>query len=131
MYEVRTHRLNLVVANDSEDYLRDARLQLRIPHVDGIGIAERIHPESATGTVRDGYPGVTTEGRSICVSAELGTLPAQHSVRAFREPLRFWAREQAVGMEIRIDYELTARELAEPLQGTLTIHIERATLKSV
>jgi len=131
MYEVRTHRLNLVVTNDSDDALREARLQLRVPRLEGIGIAERIYAESPAAIVRDGYPRVTTEPQSLSVSAELGTLPGQRSVRAFREPLRFIAREQAVDRDVRVDYELTAKDLAQPITGSLTIRIQRAALKSV
>lgn len=131
MYEVRAHQLNLLVVNTGEANLHNAHLSVTLPRADGIGVAERVYTEDLSELQPDGYPSVELSSRTISIDAELGTLYAGRSTRAFREPARFWAREQAAGQAVAVDYELTADELEQALQGSLVIYIDKASLKSV
>jgi len=130
-YEVRAHRVNLMIVNDRDSDLANARLRLTLPCIAGIGIAERIYVETDDELPPEGYPSVTRGGRTITVEAEIGTLYRNYRAHAFREPPRLWAREEAAGSAVPIDYELSADELAEPIRGSLAIYIEKAALKSV
>jgi Schlafen, AlbA_2 len=131
LYEIRAHKLNLLVVNDSATNLTEARLRVTIPRLKRVGIAEKIFTESDLELALDGYPKLSVDARQITLEADLGTLYARRGIRAFREPARFWAREEAAGKSIPFRYELIASELAEPVAGTLVLAIEAAALKSV
>jgi hypothetical protein len=101
-------------------------LDLTMPTVPGSGIADRVYTEdNAESDAITGYPAVTPGKRSLSIRAELGTLYAGRGIRAFREPVRFWARPEAVGKAVPLDYELVAREFDAPIKGSLIIHVEK------
>ena len=131
MYEVRSHKLNLIVANRSDDNLHDAVLELSVPRLRGTGIADRIYAEADNGLPRDGYPTLVSGASEVRVRAELETLYAGLGISAFREPLRFWVRDEAVGRLLPIAYTLHADALAAPVEGRLEIELVSASLKSV
>jgi hypothetical protein len=125
LYEVRAHRLNLLVSNDSESSLHGAVLEVTVPRVEGTGLAERVFDEDKiTSRASSGYPAITPGKHTVSIRAELGTLYAGRSVRAFVEPARFWARPAAAGKAVPLDFELGAEELEAPIRGSLIIYIE-------
>ena len=125
LYETRAHRLNLLVSNESESNLHDAVLEVTVPRVQGTGLAERVFDEDQiTSRARSGYPAITPGKHTVSIRAELGTLYAGRSVRAFAEPARFWVRPAAAGKAVPLDFELVADELAAPIKGSLVIYIE-------
>ncbi len=127
LYEVQAHRLNLSVINETDENLHDAVLYLRMPVVDGTGFADRVYAEDQIEPRQDdGYPSVDSDGRTVSVEAQLGTLYVGRNTPAFREPARFWARPEAAGKAVPIDYELVARELDSPVKGSLIIYVEKA-----
>ncbi|HEY5665671.1 MAG TPA: ATP-binding protein [Gammaproteobacteria bacterium] len=126
LYEVRAHRLNLSVINETDENLHDAVLYLSMPVVEGAGVADRVHAEDQIEPGQDaGYPSVDSDGRTVSVEAQLGTLYVGRNTPAFREPARFWARPEAAGKAVPIDYELVARELDSPVKGSLIIYLEK------
>lgn len=127
LYEVRAHRLNLSVINETDENLHDAVLHLKMPVVEGAGFADRVYAEDQTELRQDaGYPKVGSDARTVSVEAELGTLYVGRNTLAFREPARFWARPEAAGKAVPVDYELFAREFEAPVKGSLIIYVEKA-----
>lgn len=131
LYEVRAHKLNFMIANDGDSDLHNVQFRVSLPHTEGAGVADRVYTEAETEIAPDGYPVVVQGKRSVSLEAGLDTLYAGRSVRAFREPARFWVREAAGGAAVTVDYSLSADELAEPLGGGLVIYVDKASLKSV
>lgn len=131
LYEVRAHRLNFTIANDGDSNLHNAKFRVTLPHTQGVGIADRVYTGDESEIGPDGYPQIASGPRTISLDADLGTLYAGRNVRAFREAARFWARDEAAGKAVPVDYELRADELAEPLEGSLVVYVDRAPLKSV
>jgi hypothetical protein len=131
MYEVRAHKLNLLLVNETQRRLHGVAVHLNIPLVKGVGVAERVYTESEDKLPPDGYPHVSLGRRAVTLSAELDTVFGQQSVPVFREPARVWAREEAVGKSITVEYEVRASELREPVRGNLVITIDKEPLKDV
>lgn len=124
---VRAHKLELVVCNRGSVALDNVMLQLRLPNLPGIGVADRLY--TATGGEagsEDRYPSVTVGRRVIDIEAGIGSLAAGATLAAFREPPRLWLREPAAGKSIALDYTVHARGLAEPIRDTLVIRIAAA-----
>ena len=131
LFEVRAHKLNFMIANDGDSNLHNVGFKVTLPKTDGIGVADRVHTEDETELAPGGYPRVSSGPRTVSLEADLDTLFAGRSIRAFREPARLCVREQAGGKAVPVDYVLAADELPEPLEGSLVLYIDKEPLKSV
>jgi hypothetical protein len=126
-YEIRTHYVNVSLANFGAVDLLDGILTLDIPRLDGLGISESIRV--APGREKEcpaGYPTVETGERSIRVESTIESVPRGATVPAFSEPLRIWVRPPLAGKTLPVDYALHATSLEEPVVGTLRIHVSAA-----
>lgn len=123
-FELRAHKLEVVVCNRRSRPLSDATLRVTLPRLEGVGVAERLYakPGASCG---DGYPRVTTNARTVDIDAAIGIVPPGSTVSGFREAPRLWARPPAAGKTIAVDCTLHARELREPLHETLVARIVR------
>jgi len=124
-FELRAHKLEVVLCNRSDSSLSDAALLVTLPRLDGVGVAERLYTANGGGS-RDGYPRVTAKAHTVDIEASLGTVPAGATLRGFREAPRLWTRPAAAGITIPVDCTLHARELREPLRETLVARIVAA-----
>jgi hypothetical protein len=123
-FETRTHKLNLLVGNLTEQALSDVHLVLNIPRVEGVGVVERIHaPPSQQALLQQRYPLVEVGPQAVTVQAEGIYVPKGATVDAFREPLRLFLREPVVGKTIPVGYILHGRGLSGAIRGTLKIHV--------
>ncbi|HLF11233.1 MAG TPA: hypothetical protein VJA26_08455 [Gammaproteobacteria bacterium] len=121
-FEIRAHKLSLLLCNSSNAALESVTLRLKLPRIPGIGVAEKLY--SVTGSESNGaYPLVSTSTRTIRIQAEIGGVAPGAIVPVFKQAPRLWAREAAVGKSIPVDYTLHARQLREPLRDTLIIRI--------
>ena len=121
-YELRTHRLNLLLNNLGDKPQNDLTLTLKIPRVDGVGIADRVYPAPGEAGPKVGmYPKVDVGPRTIAVQVTGLKIPGRGSVEAFFEPLRLILREAAAKQTIRIAYTLQGPTLRRPVQGRLKI----------
>jgi hypothetical protein len=123
MFEVRAHKLELVVVNPGSSALLAAALHVTLPRLDTIGVAERLYASTDKAAIDAGYPHVKTGKHTVTIEADVGTIPAGTMIAAFRQPPRLWARPPAVGTTIPIDVTLHARELREPRRETLLVRI--------
>lgn len=130
-YEVRAHKLGLVAANRHEADFHDLSLRLTITRIPGIGVAGKIYTGIEDAPDTDGYPQVRADDRRIVIETEIASLQSGRQVSLFREPVRFWTREEAASKTVDIDYELSADELDTPICGTLHIDIDPESLRSV
>ena len=124
MYEERSHKLNLIVVNDGDTNLHNAVLKISLPRMEGMDVADRIYTEDEAEPAPEGYPRIERGRRTVSLKVELGTLYAQRTVSAFREPARLLARQEAAGKAVPVDFALNAEELPEPIKGSLVIYID-------
>ena len=121
-YETRTHKLNLLLNNLADQPQNDLTLTLKIPRVDGVGIAERVYPAPGEAGPKLGmYPKVDVGPRTFGVQVTGLKIPGRGSVEAFFEPLRLILRAAAANQTIRIAYTLQGPTLKRPVQGRLKI----------
>lgn len=121
-YELRAHRLNLVLTNLTDRPQNDLTLTLKIPRADGVAVADRVYAEPGKPHAYSGmYPRVDVGPRTIAVQVTGLRIPGRSNVEAFFEPLRLLLRESAAGQTIRVAYSLRGPTLAKPVQGRLKI----------
>jgi len=121
-FELRAHRLNLLLNNLGDKPQNDLTLTLKIPRIEGVGIADRIYPAPGETRPQHGtYPKVDVGPRTIVVQVTGLKIPGRGSIEAFSEPLRLILREAAANQTIRIGYTLQGRTLDRPVQGRLKI----------
>jgi hypothetical protein len=124
---VRAHALDLVACNRSATALESVMLRLRLPHIEGVGVADKLYtPTGVDEKPARPYPLVRVGKRVIDIESSLGSLPAGATVPVFREPPRLWLRAPAAGKSIALDYVVHASELREPIRDTLIIRIAPA-----
>lgn len=120
-FEVRAHKFELVVANAGTSPLHNVGVRVRVPTIDGIGIAERLYDRSGAVADSGDYPLVNSSERAITLETSLGAAPPGTTTRVFRQPPRLWVRPEAVGKTIPVEVTLHARELREPISDTLIV----------
>lgn len=121
-FELRAHRLNLMLNNLGDKVQTDLVLTLKIPCIDGVEVADRVYPALGTRGPKHGmYPKVDVGPKTIAVQVAGLRIPRRGSIEAFFEPLRLILREGAAGQTIRIAYCLQGPTLAKPVQGRLKI----------
>lgn len=123
-HEIRTHKINIGLANVSDVDLRGALLTVDIPRVEGLGVSEyiRVAP-GADAEPPVGYPVVDLEERRIRIHAKVAVAPRHETVGAFAQPLRLSLRAPAAGQTLPVDYRLHAENLREPMLGTLRLRV--------
>jgi hypothetical protein len=123
-YEVRAHRINLVLNNLGDVAHKELVLTVKIPRLEGVSVPHRIHP--APGEPAPGqcfYPMVDVGPRTITVQVAGLTIPRRDRVDAFAEPLRLCLRQAALNQTMRIAYTLHGPTLGKPIRGRLKIFV--------
>lgn len=120
-FERRAHRLDIVVCNASDTLVENVVLLLKVPRIEGIGIADKLYTIDATLT--SPYPVVDSSERVFRVQALIGNVPPHTTLAAFREAPRLWVRENAVGNTLPVSCTLSGKQLLESQATTLRIRI--------
>ena len=69
-FEIRTHKLNLLVGNLTDMALSDVLLVLKIPRVEGVGVVEKLHAAPGKQTsLQERYPVVDVGPQAVTVQA--------------------------------------------------------------
>lgn len=124
-YEERAHRLNVVLQNLTDKAHSGLVFTLKLPRIDGVGVAERLYPAPGERRLHPKlYPLVDIGPRTITVQSHDLRVPRRGTVEAFLEPLRLLLREPAAGKTLRIAYSLQGSSLERPIAGRLKIHIQ-------
>jgi hypothetical protein len=122
-YEERAHRINLLLQNLTDRAHTGLVLTLKIPRIEGVGIAEKLYAAPGEHRRRALYPKVDVGPRTIIVQVPDLRIPRRGTVEAFLEPVRLLLREPAAGKTLRVAYSLQGSTLERPVAGRLKIHI--------
>ena len=124
--ELRAHKINFVLANQTQNELKDVQLTLEFPRLDGVDISERIFsPPGKSVEVPTGYPALKLGNENITTQSTWPRLPAGSKVSTFTQPMRLQLREQAVGKTLSVRYILQAKNLPDLVMGSLSITIDK------
>lgn len=125
-YEVRAHKLQFSVINESHREYRNLRVRLDVQRIDGIGFSDRLY--RVDGADAETYPRIEAEDKRFTFEVDLPRARGRSSQPLFSNAPRFWAREAADGKSVIVDVRIDADGLAAPISDTLIIHLraERA-----
>ena len=132
LFSDAAHPVQLVVANQGEETLKDVSLKISLPRHEAIHVIEQ--PPTASiddplGFMADEvdtkYPAVRSGERAVHVTSTIGDIASGALTPVFGEPLRVCAEHALQGRRIGLDYLLFARNLREPVRGRLRIHFGR------
>jgi len=124
-YEVRAHPLPIRISNGNGSALSGVTLTLKIPLLEGIGVATERHPGPDMPPSQEDYPSVRRSEHAYRIQASIGEVPSGSTVDAFEHPPRLWVREAAAGKNISVAFSLQARELREPVRDVLLLRIAK------
>lgn len=123
-YEVRSHKLNLVLHNLGDGVFDGGTLVIDLPRIDGVEIAERIWPLTDNSEPPpEGYPALDMGPQKVSVETSIGPLEPGASTMGLRQSLRLCLREQAAGKTIPVGYSLYSESLRAPVSGSLEIRV--------
>ncbi|AHJ95546.1 AlbA family DNA-binding domain-containing protein [Hymenobacter swuensis] len=131
-FEEQAHQLNFVLLNNSEQYVEDCSLTVRLHNDAGISIATKIidRPEAqssySTATahfLQMRYPHVQEDAGEYLIQESIKSL--KHGVEnyAFQEPLRVFVPHQASGRQLHFHLTLTAKNLRKPVTKEVILAI--------
>jgi hypothetical protein len=125
-HEVRAHRLEHTIKNNSEHTINDGFFELKIPQLAGLGVSDKIYTENGgESPYQYAYPKVTTDAYLTVLRTGLSKLAAGAQASLYRQPPRIWVREEAAGQTIELRYEVRSSALPAPVMGTLRMHIAK------
>lgn len=138
-FELRSHKLNITIINEGNEYIEDAEFHVDIDKMDGLIISEEIYNNpkdvsnfsGAIGTLDFmRYPKIEDKGRYIRIynSTMLDGLrkwDIKHHIseEAFLEPVRVLFLENLAGKVIPLKCKLYGKNLKEPLEKILKIKV--------
>ena len=136
LFEVNSHKINLLVENKGHQYIEDATIEMEIPKIDGVLIADQIYPKPqhqsspfavaqvSTNFNNIYYPAVKEEKDSFIISKTIGNIKHQIPTNVFPEPIRLVCGSKASGETIEIKCKIYAKNLSQPVLTTLKIVID-------
>ncbi|MEM7280373.1 MAG: hypothetical protein AAF438_01900 [Pseudomonadota bacterium] len=124
--ELRAHKINFLLVNQTQNELKDVHLTLEFPKADGFELSERIFtPPGKNSDVPSGYPALKLGQENITTESSWPRLPAGSKVTALTQPLRLQLRENAVGKTIPVRYILRAKNLPDLVIGSLPMTVAK------
>ncbi len=138
LYEEHAFKLNIYITNQGTAYVEDAEIELTLPELDGLLVADQIHRKPARGSFPsidslDGlampytYPTVQSVGNSILISDQIGEIKHQRTTEAFADPVRVAFGPDTAGEALQITCRIHARNLSEPVTRVLTLAVSSAS----
>ena len=135
-FELRSHKLNITIMNDGDEYIKDASLQIDINKRDGLFIPEKIYKEPKDSPIFEPnldfgrYPEVEDRGSFIRIYnssmvGRLGKWDIKHQIpdEAFLEPVRFLLSKNLAGQVIQLKCKLCGENLKDPFETILKINV--------
>lgn len=138
-FELRSHKLNITIVNEGDEYVEDATFQLDVDKMDGLIILDKIYtepkdsPDFSYGIANvdfGRYPKVEDNGSFIRIynSSMLGRLgkwDIKHQIpeEAFSEPVRFLLSKDLAGQIIQLKCKLYGKNLRGPIETILKIKV--------
>jgi hypothetical protein len=136
LYEKLAHKVNILLYNAGTTHLQDVMIEVRIPNIEGIGVADRVYSRPIYNSygIRQfydvpwpGYPSVSENESVVVVRSKPGDLRHHVPTPAFQVPLRIAALKQAESERLAVTCALHAKNLRKPRAYTLTLAVTPGT----
>jgi hypothetical protein len=135
-FELRSHKLNITIINEGDEYIEDVTFQIDIDKVDGLLVLDKIfkkpeHNRAFSLNVSDfelGYPEVECNESFIRITqSKKGLLSwnIKHNIpeEVFIKPLRILLLENLAGETLELKCKLYGKNLKEPIEEILKIKV--------
>lgn len=135
-FELRSHKLNITIINEGDEYIEDATFQIDINKVAGFRVLDKIYkkPEhnlASSFKIPDfnlGYPEIEyneTFTRIIQSKKGLRSWNIKHLIpdEVFIEPLRILLQKNLAGEILELKCKLYGKNLKEPIEEILKIKV--------
>ncbi len=135
IFELRSHKLNITIINEGDEYIEDASLQVDINKMDGLIINDKIYPKPdhsknkylVGNTLDIFYPEIEDKGDYILIhnSRTIKSWNIKHGIpaKAFSEPVRFLFLKDLAGHVVDLKCKLFGKNLKEPIEASLKINV--------
>ena len=125
-FEAKAIRLQLSLENRTGGALEDVRFLLALPRIKGLKVADQLYaPPGEQRTRKEmellGYPDVKLDDKAVLIRCEPGYIGPDECVELFETPPRLAVRSVLAGRRIRMQYQIKAANLFEPVTGKLTL----------
>jgi hypothetical protein len=123
MYEVRAYPIQLVVSNLGDEHLQSGILELSVPALDGLGVADRLYHMGDCAPLASSYPTIIPSTHATKIQSNFPPVGPGVSSPVFRIPPRIWAREEAAGKTLELRCTVHSVSLRSPKSESLRLHI--------
>ena len=125
-YEECAAKVDLCIRNDSDIDIEDLAVELGLPRLPGLDVADRIYTSpfdkrSANTVNKLGYPDVEHHKDAIFVRTTVGLIPANHTQALLGTSLRFAVGTEALGKKLALRYVLRAADGRRLCEGRVKI----------
>ncbi|MDJ0918283.1 MAG: ATP-binding protein [Woeseiaceae bacterium] len=131
-FEECAAKVDLCIRNDGDVALKDLAVEIGMPRLPGLDVADRIHTNpfdkrSVTGNTSSSYPDVENRDGAIIIRTTLGSLAANETQSLFRTSLRFAVQNEALGKKLALRYALRASDGRKISEGRVKIRFNAAS----
>ena len=131
-FEEKALKLNLMICNKGAKGIEDASIELVLPRVPDLDVADRLYIRPDDKCSRDeaekqGYPEVQRRDDEILVRSSLGLLPPDSPEQAFESELRLAVGPTMRGKTVSIRYTLRGRNDQSLGKGCLKIRFSQVS----
>jgi len=125
-YEECAAKVDLCIRNDSDIDIEDLAVELGLPRLPGLDVADRIYTSpfdkrSANTVNRLSYPDVEYRDDAMFVRTTVGLIPANHTQALLGTSLRFAVGTEALGKKLALRYVLRAADGRRLCEGRVKI----------
>ncbi|MCT1539728.1 MULTISPECIES: ATP-binding protein [Lysinibacillus] len=124
-------KLNVFIKNNSEKYIEDANIILKLPKYEGnLMVFEEIPEEPNSifnkfnSFYNHNYPIVEENETHFIVEWNYGDLPHKKTVQFFDEDIRVFINGNLIGESVLVNCELYGKNLPSPIQTKLELQIK-------
>lgn len=139
-FEEKSHKINLCIINNGNEYVEDASIEVRMKRVEGLYIADKVYrlkeskgnplflnmPTPASYSELN-YPDVDVTDEYFVIKEDIGSIKHHVLQDAFRVPFRLVIGHDIKEKEINVECTVRGKNLKEAIVRELTIQIERLT----
>lgn len=136
-FELNANKFNFKILNDSDEYLEDASIELKIEK-DGIYIPKRIHekPDNTIDSlffkknyksidlIHFNYPNVSENQTEYIIVENIGDLKHKISQDVFKEDLRIAIQPRLLNEEILVKVKIFGKNLKTPIINKIVIKVK-------
>lgn len=137
LFEKHAYKLNLEIFNLSDTYLEDATIELRIPNLHKLMVADRIHyiRRTSSNPLQPSkprtisyeelhYPLVKKDKENYTITETMGNIKHNIKQKGFKVPIRLAIGNMKKDTELKLLCKIFGKNLALPLEKELTIFIK-------